>query len=108
MRVLRRTLQEVNGNLEKVQKEHADKYEKFERSEKKFNQTKTKVGVNIDSNDIGLHIKLNEEVQKNRFLKNAISFLCMEIQEMQTALDNNLQEIGIEINSRNISEKAGI
>jgi hypothetical protein len=105
--VLRRGLQELNGNLEKITKEYNDKREKCDRSDKKLKQTLTKTNVNIDTSDIGLQIRLNEEVQKNRFLKNAISFLCGELPEMQTALDNNLQEIGIEINSRTLSEKAG-
>jgi hypothetical protein len=107
MRVVKRGLQEVFGNLEKQAKEFADKREKCDRSEKKLKQTMQKVGVNVDTSDIGLQIKLNEEIQKNRFLKNALSFLCGELPEMQIALDNNLQEIGIEINSRNVSEKAG-
>jgi hypothetical protein len=93
--------------LDKITKEYHDKTEKSDRSEKKLKQTLAKVNVNVENSDVGLQINLNEELQKNRFLKNAISFLCGELPEMQTALDNNLQEIGIEINSRSFSEKAG-
>lgn len=63
-------------------------------------------GIKVTQNsDLDYTLKLEEEMQKNKFLKNAIAMLCAEIPEMQSALHNDLQEIGIEINNRSISDK---
>lgn len=55
--------------------------------------------------EIGHEIELNNQILKNKFLKNSLTILCNEIPEMRSVLSNNLQEIGIDIPSRQVSEK---
>jgi hypothetical protein len=104
MRVIRKGLQEIASKIEMVKKENHDKSEKLNRSETKYKRVSQ--GVKVTSNsDLDHSLKLEEAMQKNKFLKNAISMLCSELPEMQSALNNDLQEIGIEINNRSMSEK---
>ncbi len=90
--------------IEIVKKENNDKKEKHNRSDMKFKNVSKSVKVTQNS-DLDYSLKLEEEMQKNKFLKNAIAMLCAEIPEMHSALHNDLQEIGIEMNNRSISEK---
>jgi hypothetical protein len=104
MKVVRRGLQEIASRLEIVKKENNDKSEKHNRSEIKYKKVSHSVKVTNNS-DLDYSLKLEETLQKNKFLKNAISMLCKEIPEMQSALNNDLQEIGIEINNKSMSDK---
>lgn len=73
-------------------------------SEKRFAQIKREVGSDLNNSELGLEIKLNNEMLKNKFIKNAISILCNEIDEMKYAFSNELQEF--QIASRPVSEQA--
>ena len=79
--------------------------QKLDRADKKFKGILSKMNTNINTMPISNEIELNKEKLKNIYLKNAISMLCTEIPEMKYALNNNLQEFGIKIASRPISEK---
>jgi hypothetical protein len=107
MKIIRKGTQEISSKIEFIKKENNDKKEKYNRSEMKFKNVSKGVKVTQNS-DLDYSLKLEEEMQKNKFLKNAIAMLCSEIPEMQSALHNDLQEIGIEINNRSISDKGNI
>jgi len=79
--------------------------QKLDRADKKLKGILSKMNTNVNSIPIANEIELNKERLKNIYLKNAISMLCTEIPEMKYALNNNLQEFGIKIASRPISEK---
>jgi hypothetical protein len=100
-------MQEISSKIESVKKENHDKTEKFNRSETKYKNVSKTIKVTPNS-DLDYSLRLEESMQKNKFLKNAIAMLCSEIPEMQNALNNDLQEIGIEINNRSMSEKGKI
>ena len=93
-------------NIDKIRKEVNTKREQFERSEKKYNQILNTAKVDVKTTEIGLEVDLNNEMLRYKFLKNAVIILCNEIPEMRTVLSNDLQEVGIEIGSRPVSEKA--
>jgi len=92
--------------LEKIKKEVEDKEEKWDRSEKRNTQLLNRTKINLENSDIGLEVQLNNEILRNKFLKNSISILCSEIPEMRSVISGSLQEVGVEINSRPNSEKA--
>lgn len=104
IKILKKNIQEISSKIEITKKENNDKKEKYNRSEMKYKNVSKGVKVTQNS-DLDYTLKLEVEMQKNKFLKNAIAMLCSEIPEMQSALHNDLQEIGIEINNRSISDK---
>lgn len=104
--ILRGNLEDFEINLDKIRKEVNKRKEQFDRSENKKNNTVNSAKVDLKNSDIGLEVELNNELLKFKFLKNAVLILCNEIPEMRTVLNSNLQEAGIEIGSRPISEKA--
>ena len=97
-------MNELDSKVTKISKENEDRSEKYDRSENKFKKILQKVKFNPDS-DLGMYLRLEEESAKNKFLKNAITMLCTELPEMQLALNNNLQEMGIDINNKTIVDK---
>jgi hypothetical protein len=99
-------LEDFQISLEKIKKEVVDKDEKFNRSEKRNKQVLQRANLNMES-DLGFEIQLNNEILRNKFLKNAITILCSEIPEMKSVISGSLQEVGVEIASRPSSEKAG-
>lgn len=99
-------MEDFTISLEKIKKEIKEKEEKFVRSEKRNNQLLSRSNINMES-DIGYEIKFNNEILRNKFLKNAISILCSEIPEMKSVISGSLQEVGVEIASRPSSEKPG-
>jgi hypothetical protein len=103
--ILRSNIEELEVGLEKMKKDVFDKEEKFERSLKRNKQIITQLKVDMKS-DIGLEIELNNQMLRNKFMKNALTILYNEIPEMRSILSNNLQEMGIDIPSRPVSEKA--
>ncbi len=104
--ILRNNLEDFEMNIEKMRKEVNTKSEQFERAKKKSTQTQNNVKVDLKTSELGLEVELNNEMLRYKFLKNAVIILSNEIPEMRTVLSNNLQEVGIEIGSRPISEKA--
>jgi hypothetical protein len=102
---LEKNVNEVYNKYEISQKERADRLEKFGRSDKKFNQLKTKTNVDLDSSELGLELALQKKVLKNKFLKNALNFLCEEIDELKI-ITGDLQEYGIEIGDKQLSDKS--
>lgn len=106
--MLERNIKEFRTDLEKIRKEVSERQEKFERSQKRNQQVSSKHASTIEKSEIGREIDLNNEILKNKFLKNAINILCNEIPDMKTVLSGSLQEAGIDISSvsRPISEKA--
>jgi len=82
-----------------------EKEEKYNRSDKRIKQILQRTNLNMES-DIGHEIQLNNEILRNKFLKNAITILCSEIPEMRSVISGSLQEVGVEIASRPTSEKA--
>jgi hypothetical protein len=93
-------------NIDKIRKEVNTKKEQFDRSDKKFSQVVNTFKVDVKNSEIGLELDLNNEMLRHKFLKNSVIILCNEIPEMRTVLSNSLQEVGIEIGSRPVSEKA--
>jgi len=88
-------------------KRDADKQQqKLERADKKLKGILSKMNTNLSNIPISTEIELCKEKLKNKYLKNALAILCDKIPEMKYALNNNLQEFGINIGSRPISEKA--
>lgn len=103
--MLKNNLEDFQISLEKIKKEVYDKEEKFVRSERRNSQTLQRVNLNMES-DLGYEIQLNNQILRNKFLKNAITILCSEIPEMRSVISGSLQEVGVEIASRPTSEKA--
>lgn len=68
-------------------------------------QKKPDFSIASESN-IDYEIKLMEEQIRNQYLMNAISILCNENVELRNAINNPLQEKGINIPNRPISEKS--
>ena len=104
--VLRNNMDEFETNLERMRKEVAEKEEKWDRSERRNKQIQNSLKFNLKNSDAGLEVEMNNEMLRNKFLKNALTILCNEIPEMRSVLSNNLQEVGIDIPSRPVSEKA--
>ncbi len=98
-------MEDFQISLEKIKKEVTDKEEKFNRSDKRNTQVLQRANLNMES-DLGYEIQLNNEILRNKFLKNAITILCSEIPEMKSVISGSLQEVGVEIASRPTSEKA--
>lgn len=96
---------DYSGMREMTKREADKQLQKLERADKKLKGMLTKMNSNLTNIPISTEIELNKERLKNKYLKNALSLLCGEIPEMKYALNNNLQEFGIKISSRPISEK---
>ena len=62
--------------------------------------------IDIDNTDIGNEIKLKNEKIRNDFLKNSISILAAEIDEVKTIFANEMQDFHIP--TRPISMKSEI
>ncbi len=91
-----------------MRKEVAEKDEKFGRAERRNKQVQNLVKVDLTTSDLGYEIEMNNQMLRNKFMKNALTILCNEIPEMRSVLSNNLQEVGIDIPSRPVSEKASV
>lgn len=106
--ILRNNIEEFESNLERMRKEVAEKEEKSSRAERRNKQVQNQMKLDLTNSDIGYEIELNNQMLRNKFIKNALSILCSEIPEMRSVLSNNLQEVGIDIPSRPVSEKASV
>ncbi len=103
--ILKNSIGDYSGMLEMTIREADKQQQKLERADKRLKGMFTKMNTNLNNIPISTEIELNKERLKNKYLKNALSVLCNEIPEMKYALNNNLQEFGIKIASRPISEK---
>lgn len=60
----------------------------------------------VEGSALDLEIKLQQEQVRNQYLLNAITILCNQNIDLRNALNNPLQERGIVIPNRPISEKS--
>jgi hypothetical protein len=102
---LKNSIGDYSGMIEMTKREADKQQQKLDRADKRLKTLLSKMNANLNNIPISTEIELNKEQLKNKYLKNAISILCNEIPEMKYALNNNLQEFGIKIASRPISEK---
>lgn len=103
--VLNNDLNGINTNLLKSR----EKLNRAKDSENRIikNAKKKKTDFSIEENsNIDIEIKLVQEQIKNQYLVNAIAILCNENPEFRNAINNPLQERGINIPNRPISEKS--
>lgn len=99
-------IDEFSPQVEKLRKEIDDLQDKFGRADKRKKNSLDKVKrMRTDNTTLDLEINLLEQKTKNQFLMNAVSILCNEIPELKTAITGPLQERGIAIPSRPVSEK---
>lgn len=95
----------ISLNLQKTKEKYDRAVENDSRVLKNAKLKKPDFSIQPDSN-IDLEIKLMEEQVRNQYLMNAISILCNENAELRNAINNPLQEKGINIPNRPVSEKS--
>ena len=103
--VLNNDLNGINTNLLKSK----DKLNRSKEAENRVirNAKNKKPDFAIEENsNIDIEINLSNEQIKNQYLVNAIAILCNENPEFRNAINNPLQERGINIPNRPISEKS--
>lgn len=95
----------IVSSLAKTKDKYNRAVEADTRTLRNAKQKKPDFSITPESN-IDYEIKLMEEQIRNQYLLNAISILCNENIELRNAINNPLQERGINIPNRPISEKS--
>lgn len=98
-------ISKIKDDIEKNKK----KYDNAKKSESRtINLVKSKKPDFdiVEGSALDLEIKLQQEQVRNQYLLNAITILCNQNIDLRNALNNPLQERGIVIPNRPISEKS--
>ena len=104
--MLQNNIENYQTMLQKQENESRKKEEANRRQTNRFNQVLKDNNIDIENTDIGNEIKLRNERIKNEFLKNSISILAQEIDEVKTILSNEMQDF--KIPSRPVSMKSEV
>ena len=102
--MLQNNIENYQTMLQRQENESKKKEDAKKRQTNRFNKLLTDNNIDIENTDIGNEIKLRNEKIKNEFLKNSISLLAQEIDEVKTILSNEMQDFNIP--SRPISVKS--
>lgn len=93
--VLRHNIENYQSLWQKQQQDSKKKFDVNKRSEDRFKKLVKDNKINLEDTDIGYEIKLNNEKLKNQFLKNSISILSAEIDEVKNIFSGEMQDFNI-------------
>ena len=104
--MLQNNIENYQNMLQKQETESKKREDASRRQLNRFNKLVRDNNINIEDTDIGNEIKLKNEKIKNEFLKNSISILASEIDDVRTILSNEMQDF--KIPSRPVSMKSQV
>ena len=104
--MLQNNIENYQTMLQKQETESKKREDARRRQLNRFNKLVRDNNIDIEDTDIGNEIKLRNEKIKNEFLKNSISILASEIDDVRTILSNEMQDF--KIPSRPVSMKSQI
>ncbi len=104
--MLQNNIENYQTMLQKQETESKKREDASRRQLNRFNKLVRDNNINIEDTDIGNEIKLKNEKIKNEFLKNSISILASEIDDVRTILSNEMQDF--KIPSRPVSMKSQV
>ena len=104
--MLQNNIENYQTMLQKQETESKKREDASRRQLNRFNKLVRDNNIDIEDTDIGNEIKLRNEKIKNEFLKNSISILASEIDDVRTILSNEMQDF--KIPSRPVSMKSQI
>ena len=93
--MLQNNIENYQTLLQKQEGESKKKEDANRRQLNRFNKLIRDSNIDIDNTDIGNEIKLKSEKIKNDFLKNSISILAAEIDEVKNIFSNEMQDFHI-------------
>ena len=93
--VMKHNIDNYQNLLQKQVSESKKKDEISKRSYNRFNKLIRDNNIDMDNTDLGSEIKLNNEKLKNKFLKNSISILAAEIDEVRNIFSSEMQDFNI-------------
>ena len=93
--MLQNNIENYQTLLQKQESESKKKEDANRRQLNRFNKLIRDNNIDIDNTDIGNEIKLKSEKIKNDFLKNSISILAAEIDEVKNIFSNEMQDFHI-------------
>ena len=93
--MLQNNIENYQNMLQKQETESKKREDASRRQLNRFNKLVRDNNINIEDTDIGNEIKLKNEKIKNEFLKNSISILASEIDDVRTILSNEMQDFKI-------------
>ena len=93
--VMKHNIDNYQNLLQKQVGESKKKEDISKRSYNRFNKLIRENNIDMDNTDLGSEIRLNNEKIKNRFLKNSISILAAEIDEVRNIFSSEMQDFNI-------------
>ena len=93
--MLQNNIENYQTMLQKQETESKKREDARRRQLNRFNKLVRDNNIDIEDTDIGNEIKLRNEKIKNEFLKNSISILASEIDDVRTILSNEMQDFKI-------------
>ena len=108
LEVLRNNIENYRSLWQKQLDNSKKKDEARKRSEVRYNKLIQDNDIDLEASDIGYEIRLNNEKLRNQFLKNSISILASEIEEVKNVFNGEIQDFNIPSRPLSVISKSSV